>query len=148
MNQNQSEENPIKMAYDQNGMAILKEDKNPDQPYVAPISENNLPEQPQQNIQGDPAGFTPEGVALANLPNQSMQAENMPNAGGVMRIDNQNNVPSLQDGFLRLEDQMKVQGLELTGQKSDPQEDRYQQNQYVSRFKGERVERIQILDKT
>ena len=54
----------------------------------------------------------------------------MPNAGGVMRIENQNNVPSLQDGFLRLEDQMKVQGLELTGQKSDPGEDRYQQNRY------------------
>ena len=132
MNQNQSEENPITMAYDQNGMAILREDKDPNQPYVAPVT-NNLPEQPQQNIQGDPAGFSPEGVALANLPDQGgqqMQAENMPNAGGVMRIENQDNVPSLQDGFLRLEDQMKVQGLELTGQKSDPQEDRYQQNQY------------------
>ena len=132
MNQNQSEDNPIEMAYDQNGMAILREDKNPNQPYVAPAT-NNLPQQPQQNIQGDPAGFTPEGVALANLPDQGrqqMKAENMPNAGGVLRIENQDNVPSLQDGFLRLEDQMKVQGLELTGQKSDPQEDRYQQNQY------------------
>ena len=133
MSQNQNDKNPITMAYDQNGMAILREDKNPDQPYVAPAT-NNLAQQPQQNIQGDPAGFSPEGVALANLPDQGsqqMQAENMPNAGGVMRVENQNNVPSLQDGFLRLEDQMKVQGLELTGQKSDPGEDRYKQNQYV-----------------
>ena len=132
MSQNQNDKNPITMAYDQNGMAILREDKNPDQPYVAPAT-NNLPEQPQQNIQGDPSGFSPEGVALANLPDQGsqqMQAENMPNAGGVMRVENQDNVPSLQDGFLRLEDQMKVQGLELTGQKSDPGEDRYQQNRY------------------
>ena len=42
----------------------------------------------------------------------------------------ENNQPSLQEGFLRLEDQMKVQGLQLTGQKSDPGEDRYQQNRY------------------
>ena len=133
MEKNQSEENPIQMVYDQNGMAILKEDKNPNQPYVAPAT-NNLPEQPQQNIQGEPIGFSPEGVAIANIPDQSVQApvqaSDMPNAGGVMRIENQNDVPSLQDGFLRLEDQMKVQGLELTGQKSDPGEDRYQQNRY------------------
>ena len=130
MEKNQSEDNPIQMAYDQNGMAILREDTNPDQPYIAP-EQNQLPTQPEQNIQGDPAGFSPEGVAIANLPDQSVQPENMPNAGGIMRIENQNNQPSLQEGFLRLEDQMKVQGLELTGQKSDPQEDRYQQNRYM-----------------
>ena len=133
MSDNQTEDNPIEMAYDKNGMAILREDSNPDQPYIGSVTsqENKLPQQPQQNIQGDPAGFSPEGVALTNLPDQSMQAENMPNPGGVLRIENQDNVPSLQDGFLRLEDQMKVQGLELTGQKSDPQEDRYQQNRYM-----------------
>ena len=130
MNQNQNDDNPIQMAYDKNGMAILREDPNPNQPYVAP-QQNQLPTQPEQNIQGDPVGFSPEGVAIANLPDQSVQPENMPNAGGIMRIENQNNQPSLQEGFLRLEDQMKVQGLELTGQKSDPQEDRYQQNRYM-----------------
>lgn len=130
MEKNQSEENPIQMAYDQNGMAILREDSTPNQPYVAP-EQNQLPTQPEQNIQGDPAGLSPEGVAIANLPDQSVKPENMPNAGGIMRIENQNNQPSLQEGFLRLEDQMKVQGLQLTGQKSDPGEDRYQQNRYV-----------------
>ena len=37
----------------------------------------------------------------------------------------------MQQGFLRLEDQMKLQGLQITGQKSDPGEDRYQQNRYM-----------------
>lgn len=143
MEKNQTEDNPIQMAYDQNGMAILREDKNPNQPYVAPAT-NNLPEQPQQNIQGEPIGFSPEGVAIANIPDQSVQASDMPNAGGVMRIENQNDVPSLQDGFLRLEDQMKVQGLELTGQKSDPGEDRYQQNRYF--LGGQMLEQLGSLD--
>ena len=129
MNKNQNEENPIQMAYDKNGMAILREDANPDQPFVA-TEQNQLPTQPEQNIQGDPAGFSPEGVAIANLPDQSVQPENMPNAGGIMRIENQDNQPSLQEGFMRLEDQMNVQGLQLTGQKSDPGEDRYKQNKF------------------
>ena len=150
MAKNQTEDNPIQMAYDKNGMAILREDPNPNQsyvgssqPYVAP-QQNQLPTQPEQNIQGDPAGFSPEGVAIANLPDQSIQPENMPNAGGIMRIENQNNQPSLQEGFLRLEDQMKVQGLELTGQKSDPGEDRYQQNRYF--LGGQMLEQLGSLD--
>lgn len=129
MAKNQNEENPIQMAYDKNGMAMLREDANPNQPYVAP-EQNQLPTQPQQNIQGDPAGFSPEGVAITNIPDQSVQASDMPNAGGIMRIQDQGNQPSLQDGILRLEDQMDAQGLQLTGQKSDPGENRYKQNKF------------------
>ena len=132
MNKNQTEDNPIQMAYDKNGMAILREDPNPNQPYIASQQpQNQLPTQPQQNIQGTPVGFSDDGVAVAELPDQSLQAENMPNARGILRIENQDNQPSLKEGFMRLEDQMNVQGLQLTGQKSDPGEDRYQQNRYM-----------------